>query len=77
MRKDASGNNVFGMVVQVVSKSDEANQYEYPWVWAAWMDGELTAPGNNKYLVLRLREQWRCTISAVTTCPRCYVGPTA
>ena len=30
VRKDASGNNVFGMVVQVVSKSDEANQYEYP-----------------------------------------------
>ena len=41
--------NVFGMVVQVVSKSDEANQqYEYAWVWAAWMDtapnDALTAP---------------------------------
>ena len=48
VRKDASGNNVFGMVVQVVSTSDEANQYEYPRVWAVWMDGELTAPGNTK-----------------------------
>ena len=51
VRKDASGNNVFGMVVQVVSKSDEANQYEYPWVWAAWMDtapNDALTAGNDK-----------------------------
>lgn len=48
MRKDASGNNVFGVVVQVVSNNDIANEYGYAWVWAAWKNGELgelTAPG--------------------------------
>jgi hypothetical protein len=58
VRKDASGNNVFGMVVQVVSKSDEANEYEYPWVWAAWMDGELTAPGNDKTELHNMRKNF-------------------
>ena len=70
VRKDASGNNVFGMVVQVVSKSDEANQYEYPWVWAAWMDGELTAPGNDKTELHNMRKNFNQLKASAPDFPR-------
>ena len=70
VRKDASGNNVFGMVVQVVSKSDEANQYEYPWVWATWMDGELTAPGDTKSELHCMRKNFNKLKAPVPDFPR-------
>eukprot|EP01043_Picozoa_sp_COSAG02_P034190 COSAG02_NODE_2378_length_9005_cov_4.989782_3_plen_189_part_00 len=63
VRKNASGNNVFGMVVQVVSRSDGANEYNYAWVWAAWMDtapnDALTAPGDTANQLHCMRKNFR------------------
>ena len=74
VRKDASGNNVFGMVVQVISKSDEANEYEYPWVWAAWMDtapnDALTAPGNDKTELHNMRKNFNQLKASAPDFPR-------
>ena len=51
--------HVIGIVVQVVSKSDDANEYEYAYVWVVWEDGTFTAPGDNKSQLHAMRKNYK------------------
>ena len=72
MRKEGH-ENIYGIVVQVVSMSDGNNQYDYAWVWAVWEDTKKgdkpTAPGNNKSQLHAMRKNYE-NLKKAGTLPR-------
>ena len=72
MRKEGH-ENIYGIVVQVVSMSDGNNQYDYAWVWAVWEDTKKgdkpTAPSNNKSQLHAMRKNYE-NLKKAGTLPR-------